>query len=219
MADINSDEEQLEAIKKWWKENGTSLIVGVAVAAAGVFGWKAWQQYQLNQSEAASQRYQELQYLSRTDTLDAQNLERAHRLIDELQEHHDSTLYADLARLIEVRLAVDEDDISAAIAPLQTISDSSKHPYMQGVARLRLARLQLAQDDADAAIATLQKTIPAALSAMQLELRGDAFLMQGQRDKAASAWRDALEHTANNAQAQYAIRLKLDDLGIEETRS
>lgn len=219
MADINSDEEQLEAIKKWWKENGTSLVVGVAVAAAGVFGWKAWQQYQLNQSEAASQRYQELQYLSRADNLDTQSLERAHLLIDELQEHHDSTLYADLGRLIEVRLAVDEDNISDAMAPLQTMSDNSNHPYLQGVARLRLARLQLAQDDADAAIATLQETLPASLAAMQLELRGDAFLALGQRDKAATAWRDALEQTANNTQAQYAIRLKLDDLGIEETRS
>lgn len=218
MADINSDEE-LEAIKRWWKENGTSLIVGVVIAAAGVFGWKAWQQYQLNQSEAASQRYQELLYLSREDDLDAESRERAHLLIDELEEHHDSTLYADLGRLIEVRLAVQENNISDAMAPLQAVSDNSKHPYMQGVARLRLARLQLAQGDPDAAMATLEQGIPAALAAMQLELRGDAFLALEQREKAADSWREALELSADNEQAQYAIRLKLDDLGVEETSS
>ena len=42
MAELRTEEEQLEAIKRWWKENGTSLIAGVAIAAAGVFGWNAW---------------------------------------------------------------------------------------------------------------------------------------------------------------------------------
>ncbi|MGO2133004.1 MAG: YfgM family protein [Halomonas sp.] len=219
MADINSDEEQLEAIKRWWKENGTSLIVGVAIAAAGVFGWKAWQQYQLNQSEAASLRYQELLYLNREGDLDAKSRERAQLLIDELEEHHGSTLYADLGRLIEVRLAVQENNISDAMVPLNTVADSSKHPYIQGVARLRLARLQLAQGDADAALGTLDKNIPSALAAMHLELRGDAFLALEQRDKAATSWREALELSADNEQTQYAIRLKLDDLGVEETSS
>ncbi|WP_027966041.1 YfgM family protein [Halomonas halocynthiae] len=219
MADINSDEEQLEAIKRWWKENGTSLVVGVAVAAAGIFGWKAWQQYQLNQSEAASQRYQELLSLSRESDLDAKSRERAHLLIDELEEQHDSTLYADLGRFIEVRLAVDNGNISDAMAPLNTIANSSKHPYMQGVARLRLARLQLAQNDADAALATLDTEIPSALAAIQLELRGDTFLALAQHEKAATSWREALTLNADNDQAQYAIRLKLDDLGVEETSS
>ena len=43
MAELRSEEEQLDAIKRWWKSNGTSLIIGVVVAAAGVFAWKAWQ--------------------------------------------------------------------------------------------------------------------------------------------------------------------------------
>lgn len=217
MADMRSEEEQLEAIKRWWKENGTSLVVGVVVAAAGVFGWKAWQQYQLDQSEAASQRYQELLSLSRQDDLDAATRQRAETLIGELEEHHDSSLYADLGRLIEVRLAVQDDDAASAMQILEDIASSSKHPYVQGVARLRLARLQLAENDADAAMATLNSGIPASLAAIQSELRGDAYLALDQRDQAAAAWREALALAAQGGQSQYAIRLKLDDLGIEET--
>ena len=43
MAELRSEEEQLEVVKRWWKENGTSLIAGAVLAAAGVFGWNAWQ--------------------------------------------------------------------------------------------------------------------------------------------------------------------------------
>lgn len=217
MADMRSEEEQLDAIKRWWKDNGTSLIVGVVVAGAGVFGWKAWQQYQLNQSEAASQRYQELLSMSRQDDLDAATRQRAEALIGELGDHHDSTLYADLGRLIEVRLAVQADDNAGAMSALEALVDSSKHAYIEGVARLRLARLQLAEEDADAAMATLESGIPASLAAAQSELRGDAHLMLNQRDQAASAWREALDLAAQGGQSQYGIRLKLDDLGVEET--
>ncbi|HSH48607.1 MAG TPA: tetratricopeptide repeat protein [Halomonas sp.] len=214
---MRSEEEQLEAIKRWWKENGTSLVVGVVVAAAGVFGWKAWQQYQLDQSEAASQRYQELLALSRQDALDDATRQRAEALIGELEEHHDSSLYADLGRLIEVRLAVQDDDIDSAMQSLEALIGGSKHPYVQGVARLRLARLQLAQQEADAAMATLESDIPASLAVMRLDLRGDAYLALDQRERAAAAWREALDLAAQSGQSQYAIRLKLDDLGIEET--
>lgn len=217
MADMRSEEEQLEAIKRWWKENGTSLVVGVVVAAAGVFGWKAWQQYQLNQSEAASQRYQELLSLSRQDALDDATRQRAEALIGELEAHHDSSLYADLGRLIEVRLAVQDDDIDSAMQSLKAIVNGSKHPYVQGVARLRLARLQLAQDNADAAMATLDSGIPASLAVMRLDLRGDAYLALDQREQAAAAWREALDLADQSGRWPYAIRLKLDDLGIEET--
>ena len=60
MAELRSEEEQLEVVKRWWKENGTSLIAGAVLAAAGVFGWNAWQNYQEGKSEAASARYQQL---------------------------------------------------------------------------------------------------------------------------------------------------------------
>ncbi|MHC9036859.1 tetratricopeptide repeat protein, partial [Cobetia marina] len=52
--ELRSEEEQLEAIKRWWSENGKSLIAGVVLAGAGIFAFKAWQNYEASQSEAAS---------------------------------------------------------------------------------------------------------------------------------------------------------------------
>ena len=57
MSTYQTEEEQVEAIKKWWKENGKSVIGGIVLGFAIIGGWKGWQGYQQNQGEAASQVY------------------------------------------------------------------------------------------------------------------------------------------------------------------
>ena len=34
----NSDEQQAEAIKEWWKENGKAILIGAALGLVGMFG-------------------------------------------------------------------------------------------------------------------------------------------------------------------------------------
>ena len=114
MAELRSEEEQLEVVKRWWKENGTSLIAGAVLAAAGVFGWNAWQNYQEGKSEAASARYQQLINMTAGTTLEGDQLSAAQTLIDELTDDYGNTLYAELAQLLEARLAVQEGDLAAA---------------------------------------------------------------------------------------------------------
>ena len=35
-----TEEQQVEAIKKWWKANGNTLIIGAVVGLAGLWGWR-----------------------------------------------------------------------------------------------------------------------------------------------------------------------------------
>ena len=37
-----TEEEQVEAIKKWWQENGKSIIAGVVIGITAIFGWRAY---------------------------------------------------------------------------------------------------------------------------------------------------------------------------------
>ncbi|MCK2184010.1 YfgM family protein [Halomonas getboli] len=217
MAEMRTEEEQLEAIKRWWKENGTSLIAGVVIAAAGVFGWNAWQDYQAGQAEAASATYQQLLTLSSQDSLDDNARQQADHLTQSLIDDHGDSLYTDLARLLDARVAVGAGDIDAAASRLETLIANGDRPYLQGVARLRLARLQLAGDDAEAALATLDGDIPAPLAAQRADIRGDAHLALGDRDAARDAWQQALSLSAERDQSLYGVQLKLDDLGVEET--
>nr|WP_275298197.1 tetratricopeptide repeat protein [Halomonas campisalis] len=213
---MRTEEEQLDAIKRWWKENGTSLIAGVAIAVAGVVGWNAWQNYQENQATAASLRYQQLINLTAGNELDEAAILQARELADEIVDSHGRTLYADLARLIDARLAVAQEDHDAAQAALRAVIDASGQEYLQGLARLRLARLQIAQGDADGALATLDSGVPEALTAQRADIRGDAYRALGRDDDARQAWRSAMAASQQRDQPLYGVELKLDDLGEEE---
>jgi predicted negative regulator of RcsB-dependent stress response len=58
--ELRTEEEQVEALKKWWSENGKSLIVTLVVVLTGYFGWNGYQENQRAQGEAASSIYQQL---------------------------------------------------------------------------------------------------------------------------------------------------------------
>ncbi|MDR5859830.1 tetratricopeptide repeat protein [Halomonas eurihalina] len=219
MAELRTEEEQMEAIKRWWKENGVSLLVGAAIAVAGVFGWKTWQDYQAGQSEAASQRYQQLLTLSSQEQLDDAARGRAEELATTLSEEHGGTLYADMAQLLSARLSVEGGDQPAAREALEGVIANSEHAYLSGLARLRLARLQVAADEAEAALDTLDGEIPATLAAQQSDIRGDAYFALEQTDQASDAWREALRLAEEGERPLYGVQLKLDNLGVQETTS
>ncbi|WP_320109344.1 YfgM family protein [Halomonas almeriensis] len=216
---MRTEEEQLEAIKRWWKENGVSLLIGAAIAAAGVFAWKSWQDYQTAQAEAASQRYQQLLQLTSQDQLDDGARERAEELATTLVDEHGGSLYADLGQLLSARLAVGDGELGSARNALEGLIADSEHAYLAGLARLRLARLQIAGDDAEAALATLDGAIPDTLSAQRAEIRGDAHFVLGDTDSAGDAWREALQRSQQGERSLFGLQLKLDNLGAQETTS
>lgn len=215
MAELRTEEEQVEALKRWWKENGLSLVAGVALAAAGILGWNTWQSYQDNQATAASMRYQQLINLTAGNDLDASQLPEARTLVEEIIDEHGETLYADLARLVDARLAVAQDDLAGARNRLQALADAGSSDYVGGLARLRLARLLVADGDADGALTALQSGVPEALAAQRAEVRGDAYHALERRDDAATAWREALELADTHDQPLYGVQLKLDNLGLD----
>ncbi|WP_163647766.1 tetratricopeptide repeat protein [Modicisalibacter sp. 'Wilcox'] len=216
MAELRSEEEQLDAIKRWWKDNGKSLILGVAVAVAAVVGWKAWERYQHNQAAAASASYQELLGLAGQDTLDDKTIARADELIGTLRNEHGGTLYADLAALIQARLEVADDDLAGARQALSSVIDTSDDAYLKGLARLRLARIQVADGHPQAALDTLDAGVPDSLGASQAMTRGDALVALDRDDEARSAYRKALDLSREQGQPVFGAQLKLDNLGAED---
>jgi len=215
VAELRTEEEQVEALKRWWKENGLSLIAGVAIAVAGVVGWNAWQSYQTNQATAASMRYQQLVNLAGGDSLEAGDREEARALVQTLVEEHGDSLYADLARLIDARLAVQQDDLDGARAALQAVIDTDR-TFLPGLARLRLARLQLDAGEPEAVLATLESGIPEALGAQRADVLGNAYQALRGEAEAREAWRQAMALAEAHGQPLYGVELKLDDLGVEE---
>ncbi len=58
MEQFATEEQQVEAIKRFWKEHGTAIIVGAALGLGGLWGWRAYSEAQIENKEAASVAYQ-----------------------------------------------------------------------------------------------------------------------------------------------------------------
>lgn len=215
MVELRSEEEQLDAVKRWWKENGMSLIAGAVLAAAGVFGWNAWQNYQQGQAEAASMRYQQLVSISTGNELSDEQLATARELVSDITDEHGDTLYAELALLLDARLTVQQGNLEGARTALENAAESSRR-YVQSLAWLRLARIELTDGNPTQAHALLDEPISDALAAQRANVRGDAFAAQGDTDAARDAWETALEVSQTQDQPLYGVQFKLDDLGAEE---
>ena len=54
MADHITEEEQIEALKRWWDDNGKQTILAIVLTVGGYFGWQAWTQHVDEQAAAAS---------------------------------------------------------------------------------------------------------------------------------------------------------------------
>jgi predicted negative regulator of RcsB-dependent stress response len=218
VSELRTEEEQVEAIKSWWKSNGTSLVTTVAIALAAVFGWKAWQQKQLNDAEAASVAYQSLtQAVALTVRQPSEdNKATALHLANELKTEHEGTEYARLAALMLARVYVDQSEYELALNEIEGVLAQDLSPEMKNVATLRKAQLLLAQDKFNEALTAVDQVDAEAFKASALELKGDIQVAQGDKDAARNAYQSAIDALGPNANAQL-ITIKLNDLAVEES--
>ena len=134
-----TEEQQVEAIKKWWKENGTMFVAGIVITLGAVVGWRWWMDHRNAQAEAAAVEYQQLlAELSQGDKEAV--IKRGGYLID----NYAATPYSDLAALALSRLRVDAGELAAARSRLEWVMNHAEAPELRDVARLRLARVHLA---------------------------------------------------------------------------
>lgn len=215
MAEMRTEEEQVQAIKDWWKKNGSSLLIGIAAALAIVFGWQAWQSHQQQQrTEAASQFANLLNAFG--DESDENRAETVAFVADNLKEEFADSTYAIYGMLLLARQQLmDENDAPAAIESLQWAqSKVEAGDALSFVIRNRLSRAQFAAEQYDQALATLeQRGDSDAFAAIYSELRGDILLAQGDRDGAREAYLAAREQSSQGRSG--VLELKLSDLGVQ----
>ncbi|MCP4598920.1 tetratricopeptide repeat protein [Neptuniibacter sp.] len=216
MAELRTEEEQVQALKNWWNENGKSLLLGVAVALAGIFGWKGWQQQQAVQSENASILYQNM-----LDAVvgaigpqqDEAQLVTAKHLAEELKTDYDSSSYAKYAAMIMARVAVDNNELDKAVTELDWVLANQPTESMFALASLRKARVLAAQGEVDKALSIVSGAPVAGYKASISELKGDLYLAKGDKAQARSAYSAALE--ASEVNSRPVLKMKLDDLAVE----
>ncbi|SEP67028.1 Putative negative regulator of RcsB-dependent stress response [Ectothiorhodospira magna] len=177
-----TDEERVEAIKRWWKENGTAVILGLVVGLGGVVGWRLWTGHVESRAVDASEIYMAMVSVARQDS------QIAHDHGTTLMEGYPRTPYAALAALELARLAVERDDLVLAEGRLRWAMDHARAAETAQVARTRLARILIADGRAEDALTLLEIPAPEGFVGIVEELRGDAYRMLGQMDQARAAY-------------------------------
>ena len=202
MTDFKTDEEKAEELKAWWKENGTSVMAGVALAVAALFGWEYWQNHKTTTAESASALYSE----SRTA-----EPEDAARMLQQLQDEYSSTPYGAMAGLQAAKNHAEAGDYQKSADALQWVIDNSSEAEYQDVARLRLARVLVAMDQPDKALELTTQEYPESFESLLEEIKGDIFTAQNKVDEARKAYERAI--LTNQGGSTEFIQMKLDDLG------
>jgi predicted negative regulator of RcsB-dependent stress response len=203
-----TDDEQLEAVKRWIAENGVWLIGGVIVGAALLFGYRYYQSSRNDRALAAAAQFDAMSAaLERSDRNDAR------RIADALIKDYGNSPYADQAELTLARLFVDEGQLANAVAPLTQVMTGSKDTELRHIARLRLARVLTDQGKPDEAIKTLSDAAPGAFAARYHEVRGDAFYAKQDFHDADVEYKEAVGASSGRADSGL-LELKIADLSV-----
>lgn len=203
-----TDEEQIEVLRAWWRENGRAIIAGVVIAIVALIGWQQWDAYKQRRAELASQDYQAFRsrLLADPPAADAVALGEA------LLEQYGSTPYGPLTALLLAQHHVENGELEQAAERLRWAAERAKRQPVGALATLRLARVLGAQQKYEEALEVLQ-SVPEVLAADYQEVRGDLLSEAGRREDAIAAYRAALEDPALAPQRRALIELKLNDLG------
>ncbi|HCE2174395.1 TPA: YfgM family protein [Vibrio parahaemolyticus] len=198
----DTEEQQVEAIKDWWKENGKAVIIGAVVGLGGLFGWRYYQDTVIQASETASQSYTTAINTLQEKGVDAQSDVQAFIESNEVKE------YSVLAALQLAKAQVEAKDFAAALEQLKWAQSNTKDAALSPLISYRIARIETEMGNFDAANTELGKVTDTAWAGRIAELRGDIALRQGDKDAAYAAYTEAQQA----ADASPTLQMKLDDL-------
>ena len=196
----NTEEEQVEQIKKWWNSNGKQIIAGAVIGLAGIWGWNTYSNYQDNQSLNARGLY--LSYASDSNNLGA---------YDKLTTDFSSNSYSDQAILLMAKYLYDAGSYSQALGVIKPLINNPSS-VIANTAALRIASIHLQLGQHDQALLILERQSEDGFSGLIYNLMGDIYLDLGNRSEAQKYYSLAINNVAENSNLSQLIQIKLDDL-------
>lgn len=211
-----TEEEQVAALKQWWKDNGNSLIIGVGLALAVVFGWKMYQQNVENTKNEASVLYTQLLEVALGDTVTEESASTADFIANKLKNEFESSEYARYSALFLAKSAVNKNDLDTAEAELRWVLNKDVDSSLNKLVKGRLARVLDAQGKKDDALALLDDKNAGEFAAMYFEITGDIHNRAGDIESAKTAYTAAYKAMKESGAQRPMLTLKMADLGISE---
>lgn len=201
------DEEQVEALKKWWQENWKALAAGLVLGVGSILGWEGWQGHQQRTAAEASRMYSELQ-----QALEADQSDEAEALLAKLKSDYQGTPYAAHAALSSAAYWVEAGELEAASERLNWVVQSADDDGLRHIARLRRARVLWQLGRVEEALTQVKIEDAGSFTGLYAELRGDIRLASGDRQQARADYEAAMAALPPDAANRELLQRKLDDL-------
>ena len=196
----NTEEEQVEQIKKWWNRNGKQIIAGAVIGLAGIWGWNTYSDYQDKQSLNARSLY--LSYASDSNNLGA---------YDKLTTDFSSSTYSDQAILLMAKYLFDAGSYTQALGVIEPLINNPSS-VISNTAALRAASIYLQLGQHDQALSILEGQSEDRFSGLIYNLMGDIYLDLDNRSEAQKYYGLAIDNISENSNLSQLIQIKLDDL-------
>ena len=201
-----TEEETVEHLKQWLRENGLAIILGVVIGLSGILGVRYWFSYHRTQAEEASLIYDQL-----ATALAAQKYVDVMQHGKGLLDNYSGTSYATLAALSMAKASLATGDAVKARDHLAWAIKKADDEGIKHIARIRLTRLFIDAKDYTAAMKLITDQPHGAFGSMYEELRGDVYSAQGNSNQAREAYRLAVVGAKDTTRRQF-IQMKLDNL-------
>jgi len=202
-----TEEQQVVAIKSWWKENGNTLVIAAVVGLAGLWGWRFYNESVITGQEEASQAYSDM--LVKFESKGAESgLDDIKTFIADNQDNN----YGVLASLLLAKEAVQQKDFALAKAQFVQLQSQNEYAPLNAVINLRLARVEAQLGEDEQALKTLTLITEPSFLAKANQVKGAIYLKMGEIEKARAAFQDAVNASQGNIGP--ILQLQVDDLAI-----
>lgn len=201
-----TDNERVEQLRQFWRENGWFLIGGVALGALLLFGWNQYTAYRDRRAEEAGTLYQTVK-----QAVDSKDVVQATTVLTRMRAEFAGSAYTSQAGLLVGGTLV----VSAperASEELKYVMEHTKDPELGMVARLRLARVLAYQQKYDDALKTINVAKPAKFAGRINEIKGDIEAARGNVEEARKAYLAAMVADGAELLDRNFLQMKLNDL-------
>lgn len=203
------EQEQLEAIKSFWKQYGNLITWTLVLALGGVGAWNGWNWHQRDQGIKASAMYDELER-----SVQAADLERSARIFADLQARYPGTAWTAQGGLMLARLQTEKGQADAATTVLRWLGEKTSDEGLRALAALRLAGLELDAKRWDAALKAVETVNAKGFEALAADRRGDILMAQGKVQQASDAFLAAWKAFPDTVEYRRVVEAKLNSLGV-----
>ena len=204
MAYSIEEEQEINQLKDWWKENGKTIIVAFILGVGGMFGWRYWQAHQAEQIAQASAQYDALIYSAQQD----EQAKKAN--IEQFVQANSKTAYAVFALLDEAKKATEKQDFAAAEVNLNQALTQAQDEVLTSIVALRLSAVQFQLGQLDNALTTLNQVKGESFNARKAILTGDIQVAKGDKVAAKNSFEQA-QQSGTQLEQQMA-KMKLNNL-------